>query len=225
MDDGSIKRAFLTLHNPEKDGHAMGPVTKRFDFAFNPKELTVQRTADWKNDAKKKGQPPEYNGAKGGSVTLEMFLDASGGGTVKTVVDDLLKTVLPAEGTTKKDKPVGPYVSFGWGAQTYVPCAVVKSISAKYTRFDATGAAIRAVVTITLEEVMPSIVKQNPTSGALGAYAVHVLRSGDSLASLANNELGTPTRWRAIAIANGIDDPFRLRPGRAITIPTSTSFS
>jgi nucleoid-associated protein YgaU len=30
---------------------------------------------------------------------------------------------------------------------------------------------------------------------------------------------GDPTRWRAIAEANGIDDPLALRRGRTLSIP------
>ena len=43
----------------------------------------------------------------------------------------------------------------------------------------------------------------------------HVVRDGDSLPSIAFASYGDPTRWRAIAEANGIDDPLALRRGRA----------
>ena len=220
MSNGKLEKAFIGLHEPSKDGRSMGGARHKIHFSFNPKELTVQRTADWKTNSSKKPHPPEYNGAKGGTVTLEMFLDASGGGTVKTTVDTLLDAVLPAKDSDTKQKPVAPYASFGWGNETYVRCAVVKSVSAKYTRFDLSGRAIRAVVTVTLEEVMPSLVRQNPTSGGLGAESVHLTRAGDTLASIANAELGSPNRWRAIAEANGIDDPLRLRAGRRLIVPT-----
>jgi nucleoid-associated protein YgaU len=128
--------------------------------------------------------------------------------------------VLPAKGTDDKQKPVAPYVALGWGKVTYVSCAVVNSVSAKYTRFDADGQAIRAVVTVTLQEVLPSIVKQNPTSGASGAQSSHLVLAGDCLASISTSEYGDPNSWRAIADANGIDDPFRLRPGKRLLVPT-----
>src|SRR4051812_1172953 len=214
------KRAFLQLHEPRDKGKKMGPVLDTINFSFNPKELTVQRSADWKATSTKKPQPPEYNGAKAGTVSVEMFLDASEGGQVKTTVDKLLAAVLPAKGTDDKQKPVAPYVSLGWGKVTYVNCAVVDSVSAKYTRFDANGHAIRAVVTVTLKEVFPGMVSQNPTSLAMGAQSSHVFLAGDSLASVANSEYGTPDAWREIADANGVDDPFRLRPGIRLLIPS-----
>jgi nucleoid-associated protein YgaU len=153
-------------------------------------------------------------------VSVEMFLDKSEGGEVKSTVDKLLAAVLPAKGTDDKQKPVAPYVSLGWGKITYVSCAVVNSVSAKYTRFDADGQPIRAVVTVTLQEVLPNVVRQNPTSGAKGAQSSHLVLAGDCLASIATSQYGDPNNWRAIADANGIDDPFRLRPGRRLLVPT-----
>ena len=221
-DDSTYKRAFLELHEPQDKGKKMGPVIDTISFSFNPKELTIQRTAEWKTATTKKPQPPEYNGAKGGTVSVEMFLDASEGGQVKSIVDKLLAAVLPAKGSDDKQKPVAPYVALGWGKVTYVPCAVVNSVSAKYTRFDVNGQAIRAVVTVTLQEVFPGVVRQNPTSGAIGAQSTHLLLAGDCLASVATAEYGSPTNWRAIANANDIDDPFRVRPGRRLVVPAPT---
>jgi nucleoid-associated protein YgaU len=218
-DDDKYKRAFLALHEPQDKGKKMGRLIEKISFSFNPKELTIQRTAEWKTATTKKPQPPEYNGAKGGTVSVEMFLDASEGGEVKSVVDKLLAAVLPAKGTDDKQKPVAPYAALGWGEITYVQCAVVNSVSAKYTRFDSRGQAIRAVVTVTLQEVFPGLVRQNPTSGAIGAQSTHLIVEGDCLASVATAEYGSPTNWRAIAEANGIDDPFRVRPGRRLVVP------
>ena len=60
---------------------------------------------------------------------------------------------------------------------------------------------------------------QNPTSGAARSTRAHRVVLGDTLASIANEEYGTPTMWRAIAKVNGLDDPFNLRLGRELLIP------
>ena len=61
---------------------------------------------------------------------------------------------------------------------------------------------------------------QNPTTVGLAGLASHVVRDGDTLQSIAFAHYRDPTRWRAIAEANGIDDPMRLRRGAQLTIPT-----
>ena len=53
------------------------------------------------------------------------------------------------------------------------------------------------------------------------ATRAHTVVLGDSLASIANAEYGTPTMWRAIAIANGLEDPFNLRLGHELLLPTA----
>ncbi len=97
--------------------------------------------------------------------------------------------------------------------------AYVESVSATYTLFTATGDPLRATCQLSLTEVPLPTKGQNPTSGTLAAQRVHRVVSGDSLESLAWAEYGDATRWRAIARANGIDDPMRLETGRELLLP------
>jgi len=48
---------------------------------------------------------------------------------------------------------------------------------------------------------------------------VHTVQDGDSLPSIAYRAYGDATRWRAIADANEIDDPLRLRRGTPLMLP------
>ncbi len=216
-ESGKLERAFLLVKEPSSTG-AKG-AGSRIEFDFNPKELTIARTAEWKAKPSKKPAMPEYVGTKTSAMTLEMFFDASEGGDVQGPVDKLLKCMDPHE-KTEKDKPSPPFVAFGWGAKTYLDQAVVKSVSVKYTRFKADGSPIRAVATVTLEELRPAQPGQNPTSGSLDAEVERVVRPGDSLALIAYEELGSADLWRAIAEVNQIDDPFRIPVGARLIIPT-----
>lgn len=215
---GKLQRAFLALSEPSTSGGKKGAGPDLIEFAFNPKEFTLARTAEWKAKSSKKASMPEYAGTKPASVSLEMFLDASEGGDITKQVDKLFSCVDPHP-KTKRDKPSPPFVSFGWGHQTYLERAVMKSVSVKYTRFRPDGAPIRAVASVVLEEIKPIEPRQNPTSGGIEARTERTVRAGDTLASIAYEELGTPTLWRAIAAANGIDDPFRVAIGRRLLVP------
>jgi hypothetical protein len=83
------KRAFLELHEPRDKGKKMGPVIDTINFSFNPKELTIQRTATGRRRPRR-SRSPRVQRRQGGTVNVEMFLDASEGGQVKTTVDKLL---------------------------------------------------------------------------------------------------------------------------------------
>jgi nucleoid-associated protein YgaU len=50
---------------------------------------------------------------------------------------------------------------------------------------------------------------------------VHRVVAGDSLQSLAWREYGNAAAWRAIAEANGIDDPNRLSNGVELVLPAA----
>jgi nucleoid-associated protein YgaU len=64
-------------------------------------------------------------------------------------------------------------------------------------------------------------------TGAAGANATatertgtrYIVESGDSLASIAQEVYGDPTRWRDIARANDLQEPFALTVGEALLIP------
>lgn len=45
------------------------------------------------------------------------------------------------------------------------------------------------------------------------------VKAGDTLWEIARNHYGTPLKWNAIAQANDIDDPRRLRIGTRLTLP------
>lgn len=49
---------------------------------------------------------------------------------------------------------------------------------------------------------------------------VYEVRRGDTLWRIAEKQLGSGTRWREIASANGISNPSRLRVGARLSIPT-----
>jgi nucleoid-associated protein YgaU len=48
---------------------------------------------------------------------------------------------------------------------------------------------------------------------------VHTVKDGDSLPSIAFRTYGDPNAWRAIADANGIENPLHLRRGTALSLP------
>ena len=60
---------------------------------------------------------------------------------------------------------------------------------------------------------------QNPTSGTPLPHRVHRVQPGETLDRIAAMHYGDSTKWRAIASANGVEDPLALRPGGLLSIP------
>jgi nucleoid-associated protein YgaU len=171
-------------------------------FGFNPKDYTIAKSAEWKRTPTKGATQvamPEFVGAQGRTLTVEMFMDASEdkGKDVGKDVETLMACLVPRPSSIAKDKP--------------------------FTMFHPDGRPTRAVCQVTLEEVPNGPGNQNPTSGSLEAMRSHTVVAGDTLASLAYAEYGDPTRWRVIADANRIEDPLRMRPGTRLLVPAADS--
>jgi hypothetical protein len=221
-----LEHAFLELRTPPAAPGSLEPGGRcgRIDFQFNPKELSISKSAKWSRDAQKGAKNsgvPEFRGPEPCKLALEMFLDASDtqdDSVVKTV-EQLFSCCVPTVDSHQKKKPNPPWVIFHWGGLTSFT-GYIHSVTVKYTLFTPGGLPIRGTATINLEEISKEEKKQNPTSGPLSAHRVHTVLSGDSLASIAWHEYGDPTMWRAIATANHIDDPMRLRAGSSLFVPS-----
>ena len=222
-----LERARLQLYNPKPGGGngkaALGSKRGTIDFHFNPKELSLSKSAQWKRDPARDAStasPAQFTGADPSKLTLEMFFDETDqrDGSVAASVEKLLSCCNPTEETRGQKKASPPLVVFMWGQIVGFP-GYISQISAKYTLFTADGAPLRALCSVTLEELSGELTRQNPTSGALSVRRHHVVVAGDSLASLAYREYGDPGLWRALADYNGIDDPMRVPAGTELLLP------
>ena len=155
-----------------------------------------------------------------------MFFDATAkhDGSVVEAVDKLFSCCAPTDKTHANNKPMPPLVVFQWGAITSFP-AYVTQVSAKYTLFTPEGTPIRALCTVTLQEMPQEKGKQNPTSGSIAARSIHRVVTGDTLASIAYREYGDPTMWRPLANFNRIDDPVRLPLGSMLMLPSAAELA
>ncbi|MGH3804462.1 MAG: LysM peptidoglycan-binding domain-containing protein, partial [Pseudonocardiaceae bacterium] len=171
------------------------------------------------------GAVPEFMGPDPREMTVEIFLDSSAEPSSNSVLKKVESLFSCCEVTSKSiaaKQPSTPWVVFQWGAfSTARFTAYVSSVDATYSLFSATGVPIRATCQVRLHEIPSKTKGQNPTSGALTAQRVHRVVAGDTLQSLAWREYGEATHWRAIAEANGIDDPARLRTGTELVVPAA----
>ncbi|MEE6282117.1 peptidase M23 [Georgenia sp. MJ170] len=222
-----FEKAYLQLYEPSRDGSLAKPggPLGRVEFQFNPRELTVGKSASWARatgTGNTRSGPPQYNGPLPSKLNLEMFLDASdtqNDSVVKTV-ELLLGCCVPTSASHAQNRDSPPWVVFRWGGVTGF-LAYISSVSAKYSLFTSSGVPIRAVVTVVLEELAGDPPGQNPTSGGLVPRRIHVMSEGDTLPGLAYREYGKAEMWRDLALANDIDDPFRIRLGSTLLLPAA----
>jgi nucleoid-associated protein YgaU len=195
---------------------------------FNPTSysMTQDVTVKWNRaPGAREGGTPEYTGRGPMKLTMELFFDdfASKSGDVTPKITTLLDWTRPTKKSTEPGKaPCPPKVKFEWGNPQLKDFAgFLRSVTVNYTVFRKDGTPVQAKVGVTIEGEGEAVPGQNPTSHAMNSSRVRTILDGDSLQSIAFEELGTPGAWRAIAELNRIDDPLRLVPGTTLLVPSA----
>jgi contractile injection system tube protein/LysM domain-containing protein len=201
------------------------------ECAFNPQSYTVSKTNIWNFKPTTGVDLPdgEFGGGLPRRTTLSLLLDVSLLGpdeSVKDTANKLLKMMETGGGGGGGGGSAPPFVTFRWGSVD-LPKSVPVSLTIQHVLFHPNGEPIRAMVDLELAQAEKASTAssggtsqpQNPTTRAVRGLRVHRVRDGDSLPAIAYDAYGDPTRWRAIAAANGIDDPMRLPRGADLAIP------
>jgi nucleoid-associated protein YgaU len=201
------------------------PSGDTLEFDYNPTSLTITKTSKWQAPppvrGSKEAPPQEFVGTDPRTLAMTVMFDALEEEDRKVTenVDLLLKWTCPTEESFGTNSPQPPLLQLMWGKTEYRLVGYLKSVTARYTLFSADGTPLRASVDIIIEETPEGAKGQNPTSGGVVGRRSVGLGAGDSLPSLARKEYGDPNLWRALATANGVDDPSRVPPGTALVVP------
>jgi nucleoid-associated protein YgaU len=219
-------RASLELYAPPSSGGTdPGPQLDEIQLQFNPAELALVKGAAWARHnvrSAPRAAVPEFTGSQPRVLAMTVLLDGADqrGRSVDGRVTKLLECCAPTEYSIDAERPSPPWVRFRWGDFASVSfLAYLRKLQATYTRFSSQGSPQRAVCEITLEEIGGATKGQNPTSGSPSSRRAHTVVAGDSLQSIAHQELGGAAAWRAVAELNGLRDPWRLSPGAQVLLP------
>lgn len=126
--------------------------------------------------------------------------------------------------TPKKDgdKYVPPAVRFVWGSFQFE--GMMDSLEESLELFSPEGRPLRASVSFTLSQQRISEFVFRPTAGGAaagprtpGTRPLAAAPEGGTVQGLAAAQ-GAPDRWRAIAEANGIENPRMLAPGQLVDV-------
>lgn len=195
-------------------------------FSFNPATVTMTRQANSKL----------VNGSDLGSDTVLQltsprtlqFKAIIEGPQAHTMAQQLLEMMTPAGGLIGALLALAgvnlarklPLLMFEWGPLTFL-CNMTRC-NVVYKRFHVSGLPLRAECDVTVREKQTPLgsLLTNPTSGGLPGREQRVITAGDNLQQLATEHYGRPGRWRDIAAVNNIDDPFKIKPGDVVYMPS-----
>jgi|SRR5438270_4765966 len=196
------------------------------EFTYNPDQYTETFEGKWKQiiQPASSGGTPQWLGVVPQKVTVKILLDEFAVPPpimpLEAVILQLKQMVLPTALSQATGTASAPLVMFMWGSNIIMDQAYISKVAITYERF-MLGEPVRATAAVDLQAVpLPApLGATNPTSGGVATRRTRMMVEGDTLPSIAYQEYKDPNKWRALAQANGIDDPLRIKNGTVIAVP------
>lgn len=209
----TLPRAYLKIEQPRLSGdEAIIPVH------FNPTEYQLQKQNSFAdiNIPGLETPPIQFVRGSGEKLSTELLVDTS------DTLDDVRKKYvdrLRGLMNVQSELHAPPIVSFVWDSNIFR--GVLESLNVTYVMFAPDGRPLRAKLSLSLKEykTVAEQLKTRPRNSPDVDKSYTVVR-GDTLSGIAYRVFRDASRWREIAMDNGLRDPRRLMPGMVLSIPT-----
>jgi hypothetical protein len=201
---------------------------------YNPEEMKLEQGNNFAEIGIPglERSPVQYVRGRARTLSMELFFDSYESGQDVRVHTARIVRLLQKRPETQAP----PVLIFVMGGFTFR--SVLVDAGQRFTMFRSDGMPVRCYLSIRLQEYVSVSVDierglfiGSPTVSAAANTVVSVARSlvtggtvhvsglGETLHGLAAALLGDPTRWRDIAEANNVEDPFNLPVGTRLMIP------
>jgi nucleoid-associated protein YgaU len=205
-----LTRAYLVIVQPTN-------MPEPIPVCFNPTEYQVAKQNSFADIAIPGLQAPPIQFIRGdcAKLTTELLCDTSDTlEDVRARYTDKLRALMDIQA----ELHAPPIVRFIWDKNVFE--GVVESLTITFQMFTPDGVPIRAKLAISLKEYQPATVStRDPPRNSPDVDKAYVVRSGDTLSSIAEAAYQDPGQWRLVAAANGIQDPRSLVPGTTLSLP------
>lgn len=199
------------------------------EVMFNPNSYTITKQVAWTPATKSTDGGPTtdrnanaptntFAGGNARQLNLELFYDTTESNIaardVRLQTDRIVRLT-----RISRDKEQPPVCTVMWGVQKtedFPFVGTISSLTQNFVLFDQIGRPLRATLNVTFTEFLNRDDDERVTDPET---TTRVVRLGDSLASIAADVYRDPSQWRAIARANGIENPLKVPAGAKLTIP------
>lgn len=215
-------------------------------FGFNPQKITISHSAKRGEkhqptaSSDHQGQPHDKSSGGGeDSTALFHYVDSvTGVGATAITLSDLLfdgdkaaddcaqllTWSYPTPASQDMKTAEMSALTFKWGSPISYSVTIL-GVDISFERFSPSGKPIRAKVNLKLQSLFELARPTNPTSGGIPGRRSHTLVAGENLQHVAMSSYGRPGAWRALAAANGIENPLAVQPGTVIYLPAPTELA
>lgn len=186
------------------------------DVLFNPSEYVLQsgNTFSWHTIPGLQSPIAQFVSGEATTLTMDLFFDTYEQGTDVRTHTAKISGLLNVD----NDLHAPPLCRFVWGSLDFK--GVAEKVQQRFTMFLGTGIPVRATLNVTFRAVQSMTEQyQNVPRQSADRTKQTTLKQDEQLWMIATAEYEDPGKWRAIAEANGIDNPRKLPVGRKLTIP------
>jgi hypothetical protein len=198
---------------------------------FNPETLKLSYANETKGGDQPGGGAKQFVGSGTSKLSVELLFDTTKDGSdVRKETQRVAYFIQAQEQRNPDNKRVPPGISFEWGS--FIFRGIVDSMQESLEYFSEEGVPLRATVSLSLSrqdiEFLFGTARKagggapgsGGATGAPGTAPLDPARPGDSVQRMAGRS-GKSSDWKAIAAANGIDDPLRLSAGALLNMNVS----
>lgn len=183
---------------------------------FNPKEYVIGKKTPWTEmDVAGLDSPPaQFVMGERKRLSMELFFDTSEEKTDVRQYTSRIENLMMVN--AQEHRP--PLLRFSWGTLSFE--SVLEDLVQRFTLFKNDGTPLRAILKAVFKEYATAAAQLSATRRESADHTKRlVIREGESISSLAAREYNDPGKWRAIALANQIEDPENIKPGTIVELP------
>ncbi len=191
---------------------------QQISVMYNPEQFSL----DQGNDFAEIGipglnaPPIQYVRGKGRILSMELFFDSY---ELQTDVREFTDGVTGLLATLPNTF-APPILLFVMGSFSF-RCVLMEAAQ-RFVMFAVDGTPVRSILNVRFHEYVDVVIAIESGFFIASPMVSNVLQ-GDTLSGIAAKAYGDPSRWRDIANANDIEDPFNLPTGTPLVIPGNAS--
>jgi LysM repeat protein len=187
-----------------------------FKVMFNPEEYNLNKDNNYASQAIPGLQSPLLQFVNGNLRTLDMELFFDTFETKQDVRNETQQVVSLLD--IDSDLHTPPVLRVTWGSLEF-RCVLAKA-SQKFIKFFLDGKPARAKLNVTFNEYLEAGTQVAAANLQTADFSkVYVVKEGDTLSGVAARFYEDSSKWRPIALLNGILDPLTISAGQEIHIP------
>jgi LysM repeat protein len=188
----------------------------KYHVMFNPEEYSLNKDNNYASQAIPGLQSPLLQFVHGNLRTLDMELLFETFETQQDVRSETQNVVKLLD--IDSDLHTPPVLRLTWGSLEF-RCVLAK-VSQKFIKFFADGRPARAKLNVTFNEYLDAATQVAAANLQTSDFSkVYTVKQGDTLSGIAAKFYEDASKWRPIALINGILDPRTISAGQEVRIP------